>query len=153
MKVKPIEEIVSYLAPVAEEVGVEIVEAKWTQRKGECALDLFIDANGGVDMNLCEKFHRAVDAPLDELDPTFGAPYTLNCSSSGLDRPFKTERDYARHLGEAVEIHLYAAEDEKKVHTGKLLSFDGETATLQTDKGEKSFPREKIAKACLFIDI
>lgn len=151
MRVKPIAEIIEYLAPIAEEVGVEIVDASWNMR--ECALNLYIDATGGVDLNICEKFHRAVDAPLDELDPTFGAAYTLNCSSAGLDRPFKTVRDYERHYGEKVEIHLYAPIDGKKLHEGALLSYDGTTVRIKTEAGEKEFPAEKIAKACLYIDI
>ena len=51
MKVKPIAEIMSFLAPIAEETGVEIVDASWNMR--ENSLTLFIDAPGGVDLNLC----------------------------------------------------------------------------------------------------
>lgn len=151
MRVKPIAEIVEFLAPIAEEVGVEIVDASWNMRDN--SLTLFIDAAGGVDLNLCEKFHRAVDAPLDELDPTFGAAYTLNCSSAGLDRPFKTAKDFERHTGERVEIHLYAPVEGKKYHEGVLLGYDGAVVKIQTDGGEKEFPKEKVAKACLYIDI
>lgn len=151
MKVKPIAEIVEFLAPVAEETGVEIVDATWDAKNR--ALTLFIDAPGGVDLVLCEKFHHAVDAPLDELDPTFGVSYTLNCSSAGLDRPFKTQKDYDRHLGEKVEIHLYAPMEGAKYHEGTLLGFDGEKVKIATEKGEKEFPAEKIAKACLLIEV
>lgn len=151
MRVKPVAEIVEFLRPVAEEVGVEIVEAKWDLRAR--ALTIFIDAPNGVDMVLCERFHRAVDLPLDELDPTYGAAYTLNCSSPGLDRPFRTQRDFDRHLGEKIEIHLYAAQDGKKYYEGTLLSFDGELIAVKTDEGEKVFPFAKTAKACLLIEV
>ena len=153
MQVKPIEEIIEFLTPYARETGVEIVEAKWTSRGNERSLTVYIDAAGGVDLNLCEKFHRTIDAPLDELDPTYGAAYTLNCSSAGLDRPFKTARDYLRHMGEKIEIHLYAAQDGKKVHEGELISYDGENVVIKAESGEKSFPIEKVAKACLYIEI
>lgn len=153
MRVKSTEEILNFLAPVAEQVGVEIIEVKWELRREHASLTLYIDAAGGVDLNLCEAFHRAVDAPLDELDPTFGAAYTLNCSSAGLDRPFKTERDYSRHMGEEIEVHLYAAQDGKKEYHGTLRSYDGESVVLETQEGEKSFPLDKIAKACLYIEI
>jgi ribosome maturation factor RimP len=53
---------------------------------------------GGVDLDACESFSRAIDAPLDEFDPTFGEPYTLNVSSLGIDRPFKTEQDFQDNL-------------------------------------------------------
>ena len=151
MKVKPIEEVVSFLAPIAEETGVEIVDARWDLRAG--SLSLFIDAEGGVDLLLCEKFHRAVDGPLDELDPTFGAPYTLNCSSAGLDRPFKTERDYLRHVGEKVEIHLYAPLEGAKYHEGVLLGLGEGCVRMEKEGKELSFPLEKVSKACLLIEV
>ena len=153
MQVKSIEEIIEFLAPYAAETGVEIVEAKWTTRGSERSLTVYIDAPGGVDLNLCERFHRAIDGPLDELDPTYGAAYTLNCSSAGLDRPFKTAKDYARHIGEKVEIHLYAAQEGKKVHEGVLLSYDGGQVVIEEESGEKAFPVDKVAKACLYIEI
>lgn len=151
MKVKPIAEVVAFLTPIAEEVGVEIVDANWNMR--EKALSLFIDAPNGVDLVLCEKFHRAVDGPLDEFDPTYGAAYTLNCSSAGLDRPFKTGRDYNRHMGEKVELHLYAPIGGAKYYEGVLRGFDGEKVKLETEKGEMEFPLEKVSKVCLFIDV
>ena len=151
MKVKPIAEIVAYLTPVAEEAGVEIIDAAWNAK--EKSLTIFLDAPGGVDLLLCEKFHRAADAPLDELDPTFGAPYTLNCSSAGLDRPFRTARDYERHLGEKIEVRFYAPYEGAKYYEGVLLGFDGEWIRVETAQGEKRFPAEKTAKVCLLIEV
>ena len=151
MKVKPIAEIMEFLKPIADEVGVEIVDAAWDMRTR--SLTLYVDKEGGVDLLTCEKFHRAVDEPLDELDPTFGEGYTLNCSSPGLDRPFKTARDYARHLGEKIEVHLYAPIDGKKYYEGTLVSFDGETVKISESGTEREFPAEKVAKACLLIEV
>ena len=151
MKVKPAEEVVRFLEPIAKEVGVEIVEARWNLR--EPSLTVFIDAPGGVDLILCEKFHRAIDGPLDELDPTFGAPYTLNCSSPGLDRAFTTPRDYERHMGEEVEVKLYAPVDGKKYYEGVLCAFDGQSATVRTEEGEKCFSLPQIAKMNLAIKL
>ena len=81
MKTKTIEEIQGALQPIADEQGVEIVEVEFKQGK-EPSLTVYIDIDGGVDLNVCEKFHRAIDPVLDEVDPTFGAPYTLNADNS-----------------------------------------------------------------------
>lgn len=151
MKVMQASRIGEFLAPFAEEIGVEIVEVKWDLRTR--SLTVTIDAEGGVDLVLCEKFHRAIDGPLDELDPTFGAPYTLNCSSPGLDRPFKTARDFERHMGEKIEVHLYAPLEGKKYYEGVLTGFDGETVTFAVNGEEKNIPFEKCAKVCLLIEV
>ena len=113
MKIKSIEEIESALLPIATEQNPEIVEVEFKQGK-EPALTVYIDTEGGVDLNICEKFHRAIDPVLDEVDPTFGAPYTLNVSSPGLDRPLKTARDFEKNIGNKVEIKLYAPMTGKK---------------------------------------
>lgn len=151
MKVKPIKEVIEFLQPIAGEYGAEIIDGEWNMR--ESSLTLFIDAKNGVDLNLLEKVHRAIDEPLDTLDPTFGAAYTLNCSSPGLDRPFKTEADFLRHLGEKIEIHLYAPVDGKKYYEGELLSFEEGTIKVKTEEGEREFSFDKTAKVCLFIEV
>lgn len=151
MKCKPADEIVAFLRPIAEEVGVELVEAEWKGRTR--TLTLYIDRPGGVDLVTCEAFHHAVDGPLDELDPTFGAAYTLTCSSAGLDRPFKTQRDFGRHLGERIEVRLYAPQDGKKLFVGTLLACDGETVRIEEEGKERTFPLSAVAKASLEIEV
>jgi ribosome maturation factor RimP len=150
MKVKRTEEVIDFLQPIAEGVGVEIIDAEWNLR--EKALTVYIDAPGGIDLNLCEKFHRAIDEPLDELDPTFGVPYTLNCSSPGLDRPFKTARDFERHMNEKVEVKLYAPQRGKKLFEGVMTAYDGNTVTVATKEGEMKFPLTQVAKINLAIE-
>ena len=107
MKVKSNEEIAEFLKPIAENLNLEIFEVVFKQAKNP-SLTIFIDSEkeGGVDLNDCEAFHNAIDVPLDEFDPTFGKPYTLNVSSPGLDRPFKTDKDFLRNIGKKVEIKL-----------------------------------------------
>ena len=151
MQVKPMKEVEEALAPVARSVGAEVLEAVWNNR--ERSLTVFIDAPGGVDLDLCEAFHHAADAALDELDPTYGEPYTLNCSSPGLDRPFRTERDFARHLGEKIEVHFYAPFEGAKYHEGTLKAFSGGIIVLEGEKGEMRIPFDKTSKVCLLIEV
>lgn len=151
MKIKAIEEIENALQPVAEELGIEIVEVEFKQGKAP-ALTVYIDTEAGVDLNTCEKFHRAIDPILDEVDPTFGVPYTLNVSSPGLDRPLKTDRDYQKCMGEKVEIKLFAPLKGKKFFEAILKGHD-ENCVFLEDKGEElKLEKAKIAKICRAID-
>ncbi len=133
MKIKPILEIEQFLAPIAESVGVRIVEVEFKQGKNP-EMTVYIDKDGGVDLDTCEIFHRAIDLPIDELDPTFGQPYTLNVSSPGADRPFKSEQDFLSHIGQKVEVKLYASIRGKKSYDGVLTAYDGKTITLKVDE-------------------
>ena len=145
MKVKTIEEIQNALQPIADELGLEIVEVEFKQGR-EPALTVFIDKDGGVDLNACESFHRAIDPVLDEVDPTFGSPYTLNVSSPGVDRPLKTKRDFEKCMGKQVEVKLYAPMMGKKFFEAELIGFDGNCVMLKDKKGEMKLELSKIAK-------
>ena len=151
MKVKTIQEIQEFLQPIADEMGIEIVEVEFKQGR-EPALTIYIDVDGGVDLNTCEKFHRAIDPALDELDPTFGSPYTLNVSSPGLDRPLKTARDFEKRMGEKVEVKLFAPLKGKKFFEAVLVGYDGNCVTLQNGGEEWKLELTKIAKICRAID-
>jgi ribosome maturation factor RimP len=133
MKVKSSQEIAQFLTSIAEAQGVSVAEVEFKQGKNP-SLTIFIDKDGGVDLDTCERFHRAIDEPLDELDPTFGQPYTLNVSSLGIDRPFKTDKDFESHIGERVEVKLYASIKGKKFYDGILTSYDGKVITLKVDE-------------------
>ena len=151
MKIKPVEDIQNALQTIADEMQIEIVEVEFKQGK-EPALTVYIDIEGGVDLDTCEKFHRAIDPILDEVDPTFGAPYTLNVSSPGLDRPLKTDRDFQKCIGEKVEVKLFAPLKGKKTFEMTLKGHD-ETCVYLDDKGEElKLEKAKIAKICKAID-
>ena len=133
MKTKSMLELQEKLNEIGKPLGVTVVEIEFKQGKNP-ALTVFIDKDGGIDLDTCEIFHRAIDAPIDEYDPTFGQPYTLNVSSLGVDRPFKTENDFNSHIGERVEVKLYASIRGKKFYDGILTGYDGNTITLKVDE-------------------
>lgn len=151
MKVKPIEEIQAFLQPIADEMQIELVEVEFKQGKNP-ALTVYIDTESGVDLDTCEKFHRAIDPALDELDPTYGGAYTLNVSSPGLDRPLKTKRDFDKCMGEKVEVKLFAPMQGKKFLEMTLVDYDGNTVTLKEGEKELKVELNKIAKITRAID-
>ena len=145
MKIKSVEEIQNALQPVANEMQIEIVEVEFKQGHSP-ALTVYIDVDGGVDLNTCEKFHRAIDPVLDELDPTYGEAYTLNVSSPGLDRPLKTDRDFQRRIGKDVEVKLFAPLKGKKYFECKLVDYDGNNVVLLDGEEQIKLPLVRIAK-------
>ena len=88
---------------------------------------------------------------MDELDPTDGAPFVLNVSSPGLDRPLKTEKDFLKKIGTDVEISLYKALDGEKKIVGKLLAYEDGKILLQAEKGEITIETKDIALAKPYI--
>ena len=144
MNIKPLNEIRAFLENISTPMGIEIVDLEWNDKAA--SLTVFIETEQGVDLDTCEKFHNAIMEPIDELDPTYDKPYTLNVSSPGLDRPFKTERDFERNLQKEVEIKLFAPIKGKKYLEGVLTDFDENTVTVKLEKEELKLNRNKIAK-------
>ncbi|MEG2002705.1 MAG: ribosome maturation factor RimP [Clostridia bacterium] len=141
------------ILPTLTEMDVEIVETEFVNgRKDEMpTLWIYIYHKDGVDLDLLEKVHHAIDPLLDDADPTEGKPYTLNVSSPGLDRPFKTQADFDRHMGEEVEIKLYTNLDGKKSFEGVMTYADDNVVKVQINEEEKIFERKQIAKISMAI--
>lgn len=140
MKVKSVEEIQAIAEPLAQQLGVSIYEIVFKQGKNP-SLTVYLDTEkeGGIDLDTCEAFHNGLDPLLDELDPTYGMPYTLNVSSPGLDRPFKKDRDYQRNIGKKVEIKLYAPYRGEKFFEAILLEYNGVADNVTVEKGGEVF--------------
>ena len=145
MKFKSIDEIEKTIKPTADEMDIEIVEIEAKITKNPY-ITVYIDVDGGVDLDTCEKFHNAIDPLLDKLDPSFGAPYTLNVSSPGLDRPLKTDSDFNKRIGKDVEIKLYAPIMGRKFIEAKLIGYDGKNIVIEEDGKETVLPLSRIVK-------
>lgn len=133
---------------VAEPVlklGYELVDIEFQKEQARWVLTLFIDKEGGVSLDDCERVSRAVEPLLDDKDP-IAQSYFLCVSSPGLDRPLKNESDFKRALGKDVEIKLYLRREKKKEYIGKLLGFNAlSISVLCKDGKEREFDLKEIA--------
>ena len=140
--------VTELVKPIVEGLGMELVEVLFAKTKEGDALTVFIDKEGGVSLNDCEAVHNAIDAPLDDLDPTAGNPYTLNASSPAPHRPFKPDRDFAKHIGFKVETSLFAPiAGVGKKFVATLAAYDpqGGVVTLELDGKSVAIDRKDIA--------
>ncbi len=131
--------------PVAE-LGFELCDVEFIKEYGDWVLTLYIDKEGGVNIDDCERVSRAVDPLLDETDPIEQA-YMLSVSSLGLDRPLKKDADFARNIGKRIEIKLFAPKNGKKEFTGVLVSFDESNIVVKLENGELTLERKALALA------
>ena len=146
MKFKSEEEIKKVLAPIAEEQGITVWSVEF-KNSDDPSITVFIDKEGGEDLDTCERFHNAIDAPLDELDPSFGESYTLNVSSLGADRPFVSDADFERHIGKNVEVKLASSVKGKKFFEGELVFYDGKTIRVKVSgKDTLTFDLKSVRK-------
>ena len=139
------------LKPIAESNEVRIYDVEFVKEAGEWYLRAYIDRDGGVDINKCVDVSHALSDALDEHDFIEEA-YTLEVSSPGLGRQLKKDRHFEKSLGLEVDVKLYKAIDGTKEYTGKLISYDSDTVTIEMPDGEHVFNRKDASSIRLTID-
>ncbi len=131
--------------PIAEQLGLDIWDVRYLKEGASYFLRIFIDKPGGVDLNDCENFSRAIDEPLDEHDFIKDA-YFLEVSSPGLERELTRPEHFTAFLGESVKVSLYKAYDGNKTIIGVLSEYSDSTVTLDIDGQTVSFAKSDISK-------
>ncbi len=146
--------IISGLAgSVATQYGVEIVDIEFVGSMGRPTVRIFIDKTGGVTLEDCERFSRAVSAALDVEDP-IRSPYLLEVSSPGLDRPLKRLRDFQASVGKLARIITKESIDRQNFFVGRITEVRGDVIVLMTKEDSlKEIPFAQVSKARLEIEL
>ncbi|MCI5497875.1 MAG: ribosome maturation factor RimP [Firmicutes bacterium] len=140
------------IRPIVESLGYVFVDLEYKKEFSGYVLALTIDSPQGITINDCEKVSHALDVPLDENDVTNGASYNFNVSSYGLDRAFKTDYDFNKHIGSKCDIKFYAPFNGNKIITATLLAFDKEKLTVELDQQTIEIERKLISNITAHIE-
>ena len=142
---KPIKDTVrEAIEPTVSELGYSIWDITYQKVGADYHLEITIDSKDGINIEDCEKVHRAIDPILDEIDPIEGF-YYLDVSSPGLEREIRTDEHFAAMVGAKVEAKLYAARDVKKSIIGSLVGLDGDLVVIN-DGEDVKLPRADISR-------
>ena len=140
------------LLPIVEEYGFELVDVEYVKEGGTWYLRTYIDKEGGISIDDCEKVSRRLSDILDEKD-YIDDTYIMEVSSPGLGRPLKKEKDFTRSLGKEVDIRTYRMIDKQKEFTGILKDYDKDTVTIELENETlKTFEKGDIALIRLAFD-
>ena len=146
-------ELVAKLAADAiAERGCELWDVEYVREAGQWYLRLYLDKEGGVDIDDCEAVSRVVSDLLDEADPIEGS-YIFEVSSAGAERALKRPSDFEKFLGSPVLVKLYKARDGRKEFAGTLAGYGPEgTIRLAVGERELAFPKSEVALCRLRIE-
>ncbi|MFY1067716.1 ribosome maturation factor RimP [Enterococcus sp. AD013-P3] len=151
-----IETVTGLVTPILEEKHFELVDIEFLKEGKSWFLRVFIDKEGGIDIEECAYVSERLSEELDACNPDpIPQAYFLEVSSPGAERPLKKESDYERAQGEYIHVSLYQPVDGEKHYEGTLASFTPEELTLKvkikTRVKEVTIDRKNIAKARLAI--
>lgn len=137
--------------PIADENGFYVYDIEYVKEGGIWFLRVYVDKDGGISMDECEDFSRALSDALDAADPISGN-YYLEVSSPGIERRLKTEAHFKRYIGSVIDISLYKAVNGSKLITGTLKNYENNEITVESGGEDITFPLSSVSKANLHFD-
>ncbi|TDC22302.1 ribosome maturation factor RimP [Streptomyces sp. 8K308] len=106
MSTTQIDRLRELLEPLAAERGLDLEEVRITPAGRRKVLRVAVDTDGGVGLEACAELSREVSAALDASDVMGAAPYVLEVTSPGAERPLTEPRHYRRSVGRLVRAQL-----------------------------------------------
>ena len=148
---KVTELVAEFARPIVEAQGCELWDVEYVREGSEYFLRLYLDKEGGVDINDCEAVSRAVDPILDEKDPIPGS-YHFEVCSAGLERVLKRPSDFQRFLGSPITVKLYRPRNGLKEIPCVLKDYDGGKLTVEAGKETITFEKSEVAQVRLRVE-
>lgn len=145
------EQVWQFAEPLVQAQGCSLWDVEYVREGGEWFLRLYIDKDGGVDIDDCEAVSRAVDPVLDEKDP-IPESYRFEICSAGLERVLKRPSDFERFLGEPVLVKLYRPKDGRKEFPGVLKGYKDGDVTISAGGQEITFEKAEVALVRLRVE-
>ncbi len=136
--------------PVVEEEGCSLWDVEYVREAGTRYLRLYIDRQGGVSIDDCERISRRLDPILDEEDP-IPESYVFEVGSAGADRVLKRPSDFEQFMGSKVELSLYRPVNGSKKTVGELAAYDQGAVSVRQGEQLLRFEKDQIAQVRLYI--
>ena len=134
------EALLRYAESLAGNMGLELCDVQLEREPQGVYLRFYLDREGGLSLDDCERYHRQVQAKTDDIDYDF-----MEVCSPGLDRPVKTQRDILKALGQKVSVRLYRPVDGRKAFEGILEAMDDDKVLLNESGLSLEFARRDVA--------
>lgn len=138
--------------PIVEEEGCSLWDVEYVREAGSWYLRVFIDKEGGVSIDDCERISRRLDPILDEEDPIPDS-YVFEVGSAGAERELKRPSDFEQFMGSQVEVKLYQPVKGSKAFVGTLSGYDQGKVTVTVGKETMTFEKAQTAQVRLHVTI
>ena len=146
------EKVAALAKPIVEEEGCTLWDVEYVREAGTWYLRIFVDKEGGLSIDDCERISRRLDPMLDEADPIPDS-YVFEVGSAGAERELKRPSDYEQFMGHEVEVRLYQPLNGSKAFVGSLKGYEDGDVTIDFGSTEMRFDKGRIAQVRLHVSI
>lgn len=135
---------------IVTDSAIELVDVEYVKER-EWYLRVFLDKEGGIEIEDCQWVSEQIEAKLEELDP-IKESYYLEVSSPGLDRALRKDRDFIRHIGDKIEISTFKSFNGEKKIVGVLKGLNDGNISIDVDGAEINIPHDQTSQVRLYLD-
>jgi ribosome maturation factor RimP len=139
------------LTPIIEANGFELVEVEFVMERGSWVLRLYVDKEGGVNLEDCASLSEEIGHLLD-VEDYIDRSYLLEVSSPGLNRPLRKPKDFERYSGNKVKVVMKEAVGGRKNFKGILIGIQGDMVTIESSGQRFTFDIKDVKKANILYD-
>lgn len=134
--------------PELAEQGYELVEVEYVHEYGSMILRMYIDKDGGINVDDCAEASRMISALMDQAD-FVGSEYVLEISSPGIERPLRKPEDFVRFIGESIKVKTTTPIEGRRRYKGTLSGFEDGLIALDVDGTTHRIHIENVKRAKL----
>ena len=146
------DKVTALARPIVEEEGCSLWDVEYVREAGSWYLRVFIDKEGGVSIDDCERISRRLDPILDEEDPIPDS-YVFEVGSAGAERELKRPSDFEQFMGSQVEVKLYQPVKGSKTFVGTLSGYEQGKVSVTVGKETMTFDKAQTAQVKLHVTI
>ena len=134
--------------PLVDRENMEIVdiEFRYEGRRGGKVLRLYLDKEGGPNVDDLSRVSRLLSDLLDAQDVVPGT-YTLEVSSPGINRPLKRPEHFARFVGKRIRVRTRDSINGRKSFLGTLQEVLENQITLKQEGAQYEIPFALIERS------
>ena len=137
---------------ILTEKSFELVDLEYKSEGKGKIVRVFIDKQGGVNMDDCSAVSRELSILLDVHD-IIPSSYNLEISSPGLTRQLKKPADFGKNIGKKLKLKLINPIKKQYVlRNVNLVDFVDNTINIEYEGNNYDIPLSSIVKANLELD-
>jgi ribosome maturation factor RimP len=138
--------VADLIEPVLHALEMDLEAVKIATAGRRRVLRIIVDADGGVSLDDIAEVSREVSAQLDAKNAMGDAPYTLEVSSPGVDRPLTQPRHWRRAIGRLVIVPLAGQDTDSRrdapvrpvENEARVIDADQDRVTLEIDGRQRT---------------
>jgi ribosome maturation factor RimP len=136
----------SMVEPLLHAMDLQLWGVEYLGQGKHTLLRIYIEKEGGVNVEHCAEASRQISGLLDVEDP-ISSEYTLEVSSPGLDRMLFTIDQYRQYAGHVAKIRLTENFEGRRNFQGRLGLVENDEVVLVMGEDKYAFPIELVEKA------